>query len=96
MRQSSLFSKTQKEAPKGEESINAQLLVRAGFVHKEMAGVYSYLPLGLRVLRSIEGIIRDEMNTLGAKEVLLPSPVDANSLSSSYRNGILELTLTKQ
>ncbi len=54
MRQSQLFTKTRKDAPKDEVSKNAQLLIRAGFIHKEMAGVYSYLPLGLRVLKKIE------------------------------------------
>lgn len=68
MRQSHLFTKTRKEAPADEVSKNAQLLIRAGFVHKEMAGVYSYLPLGVRVLSKIEGIIRREMNAIGAQE----------------------------
>jgi prolyl-tRNA synthetase len=69
MRQSKLFTKTRKEAPADEISKNAQLLVRAGFVHKEMAGVYSYLPLGLRVLARIEAIVREEMNAIGGQEV---------------------------
>ncbi len=69
MRQSQLLSKTRKDAPKDEVSKNAQLLIRAGFVSKEMAGVYSYLPLGLRVMQKIEDIIRDEMNKLGGTEM---------------------------
>lgn len=69
MRQSHLFTKTKKEAPKDEVSKNAQLLIRAGFVHKEMAGVYSFLPLGLRVLTKIENIIREEMNAIGGQEI---------------------------
>lgn len=69
MRQSKLFTKTRKEAPKDEVSKNAELLVRAGFVHKEMAGVYSYLPLGWRVLEKIESIVRDEMDKIGGQEV---------------------------
>lgn len=69
MLQSKLFSKTRKEGPKDEVAKNADLLVRGGFVHKEMAGVYSYLPLGLRVLRKIENIIREEMNAIGGQEV---------------------------
>jgi prolyl-tRNA synthetase len=73
MRQSKLFTKTRKEAPADEVSKNAELLIRGGFVHKEMAGVYSYLPLGLRVLRKIENIIRDEMNKAGGQEVLMSS-----------------------
>ncbi len=70
MKQSKLFTKTLKEAPKGEKSVNAVLLQRAGFIYKEMAGVYTFLPLGLRVLRKIEEIIREEMNRIGAKEIL--------------------------
>ncbi len=73
MRQSKLFTKTRKEAPADEVSKNAQLLIRAGFVHKEMAGVYSYLPLGLRVLKNIENIIREEMNVIGGQEILMPA-----------------------
>lgn len=69
--QSKLFTKTRKEAPKDEVSKNAQLLIRGGFVHKEMAGVYTILPLGLRVLRNIENVIRDEMNNAGSQEMLL-------------------------
>jgi prolyl-tRNA synthetase len=72
MRQSQLFTETQKEAPKDEKSINAQLLIRAGFVDKLMTGVYSYLPLGWRVLKKIENIIREEMQEIGGQEVLLP------------------------
>lgn len=73
MRQSTLFTKTRKEAPSDEVSKNAQLLIRAGFVYKEMAGVYSYLPLGLRTFKKIENIIRDEMNAIGGEEVVLTS-----------------------
>ncbi|HEY4493485.1 MAG TPA: aminoacyl--tRNA ligase-related protein [Candidatus Paceibacterota bacterium] len=69
MRQSFLFTKTRREAPKDEVSKNAQLLIRAGYIHKEMAGVYSYLPLGLRVLSKIVGIIREEMNAIGGQEI---------------------------
>ncbi len=73
MRHSQLFTKTLKEAPKDEKSINAQLLIRGGFVDKLMTGVYSYLPLGFRVFKKIENIIREEMNKIGGREVLLPS-----------------------
>lgn len=69
MRHSELFTKTRKENPADEVSRNAQLLIRAGFVHKEMAGVYSYLPLGMRVLQKIEAIVREEMNAIGGREV---------------------------
>ncbi len=69
MRQSKLFTKTRKEAPKDEVSHNAQLLIRAGYIHKEMAGVYSYLPLGMRVLKNIEKIVREEMDAIGGQEI---------------------------
>lgn len=69
MRQRALFTKTRREAPKDEVAKNAQLLIRAGFVHKEMAGVYSYLPLGLRVLNNIERIVREEMDAIGGQEI---------------------------
>ncbi len=71
MKQSHLFTKTRREAPSDEVSKNAQLLIRAGFVHKEMAGVYSLLPLGLRVVNNINTIIREEMNAIGGEEVFL-------------------------
>ncbi len=71
MRQSRLFSKTNKDITKEEVSVNAQLLIRAGFINKSMAGVYSYLPLGLKVLKNIENIIRQEMNNIGGQEILM-------------------------
>ncbi len=71
VRQSELFTRTQKEAPTDEISKNAELLIRGGFIHKEMAGVYSYLPLGLKVLRKIEDIVREEMNQAGGQEILM-------------------------
>jgi len=72
MKQSKLFYKTLKENPKDEEAKNARLLIRAGFVDKVMAGVYNYLPLGFRVLKKIENIIREEMNAIGGQEILMP------------------------
>jgi prolyl-tRNA synthetase len=72
MRQSQLFTKTERNAPKDEATINAQLLARAGFVSKLMAGVYSYLPLGLRTLNNIENIVREEMNAVGGQEISMP------------------------
>lgn len=71
MRQSKLFTKTKKEVPTDEVSKNAELLLRGGFIHKEMAGVYSYLPLGLRVLDKIENIIREEINAIGGQEIVM-------------------------
>jgi prolyl-tRNA synthetase len=70
---SKLFPKCSKQAPKDAESANAKFLTQGGFVHQEMAGVYSWLPLGLRVLRNVERIIREEMNSLGAQELLMPA-----------------------
>ncbi|HOX91094.1 MAG TPA: His/Gly/Thr/Pro-type tRNA ligase C-terminal domain-containing protein [Candidatus Paceibacterota bacterium] len=69
MKQSLLFTKTQRESPSDEVSLNAELLIKAGYVYKEMSGVYSFLPLGLRVLKKIEGIIREEMNRIGGTEM---------------------------
>lgn len=69
MRQSQLFTKTRREAPTDETAKNAQLLIRGGYIYKEMAGVYSYLPLGLKVIKKIEGIIREEMNNIGGIEM---------------------------
>jgi prolyl-tRNA synthetase len=69
MRQTQLFTKTKKLVPKDETSKNAELLIRGGFAHKEMAGVYSFLPLGLRVLNKIENIVREEMNKIGGQEI---------------------------
>ncbi|MBU1292774.1 prolyl-tRNA synthetase [Patescibacteria group bacterium] len=73
MRQSSLFTKTRREAPKDELAKNAQLLIRAGYVHKEMAGVYAYLPLGLKVVERIKAIVREEMEAIGGNELLMTS-----------------------
>ncbi|MEK7139704.1 MAG: aminoacyl--tRNA ligase-related protein [Patescibacteria group bacterium] len=69
MKFSELFTRTRKDAPSDEVAKNAQFLIRAGFIHKEMAGVYSYLPLGLRVLNNISNIIREELEKLGAQEL---------------------------
>jgi prolyl-tRNA synthetase len=71
MKQSHLFTKTKKEAPKDEVSRNAQLLIRAGYVYKVMAGVYAYTPLGLRVLENIKRIVREEMNAIGGQELIM-------------------------
>lgn len=73
MKQSQLFTKTKREAPKDEEAINARLLIRAGFIDKLMAGVYTFLPLGLRTLKKIENIIREEMIKINGQEILMPS-----------------------
>jgi prolyl-tRNA synthetase len=72
MRFSKLFSKTLRQAPAEAESVSHQLLLRAGMVAQEAAGVYSYLPLGWRVLKKIENVIREEMDKAGGQELLLP------------------------
>jgi prolyl-tRNA synthetase len=71
MLQSKLFGKTRKDISQDEKSINAELLTRAGFIEKHMAGVYNYLPLGLRVFRKVENIIREEMNAIDGQEMLM-------------------------
>ncbi|MFA7308632.1 MAG: aminoacyl--tRNA ligase-related protein [Patescibacteria group bacterium] len=73
MRYSQLFTKTSKTVSAEEVAKNAQLLLRAGFIHKEMAGVYAYLPLGLRVFEKIKNIVREEMNALGSQELTMTS-----------------------
>ena len=71
MRLSKTFIKTLREAPKDEVAKNGALLTRAGYVHKEMAGVYDYLPLGLKVIENIKNIVREELNKLGCEEILM-------------------------
>lgn len=71
MRMTKLFTKTLKEAPADEVSLNAKLLIRAGFVYKEMAGVYAYLPLGLRVVEKIKQIVREEMDAIDSNELIM-------------------------
>ena len=73
MRLSQNITKTLKNVPAEEQAVNAKLLIRAGYIHKEMAGAYSYLPLGLRVIENIKTIIREEMNALGSLELLMTS-----------------------
>lgn len=73
MRISNLFTKTSKTAPSDEVAKNAQLLIRAGYVYKVMAGVYAYLPLGLRVLENIKQIVREEMDAIGGQELIMSS-----------------------
>ncbi len=73
MRISHLFTKTSKSAPADEVAKNAQLLIRAGFVYKEMAGAYAYLPLGIRVIEKIKHIVREEMNAIDSNELIMTS-----------------------
>ena len=71
MRMTKLFTRTSKTAPADEVAHNAQLLIRAGYVYKTMAGVYSYTPLGLRVLENIKRIVREEMNSIDSQELIM-------------------------
>ncbi|MEK7625746.1 MAG: aminoacyl--tRNA ligase-related protein [Patescibacteria group bacterium] len=73
MKITDLFVKTTKNIPADEQAVNAKLLIQAGYVHKEMAGVYSYLPLGLMVLENIKKIVREEMNSIGSSELIMTS-----------------------
>ncbi len=73
MRQSKLFTKTRKEVPGDEVAKNAQLLLQAGYISKEMAGVYAYLPLGLRVVEKIKQIVREEMDAIDGQELIMTS-----------------------
>lgn len=73
MLQSELFTKTRKESPREEESASARLLMRGGFVEKLSSGVFAYLPLGFRVIQKITDIVREEMNAIGAEELLMPA-----------------------
>ena len=85
MLQTNLFTKTRREAPKDETSVNAQLLIRGGFIHKEMAGVYSFLPLGFIVLNKIINIIREEINAIGGQEILMSGLQDPAIWKASGR-----------
>ncbi len=85
MRQSRLFTKTLREAPTDAVSTNAKLLERAGFVHKNSAGVYTYLPLGLRVIKKISDVVREEMDAIGGQELLMPALIDRRYLDATGR-----------
>jgi len=85
MKLSQLFTKTEREAPKNEASVNAQLLERGGFVYKNNSGIYSYLPLGWRVISKIAQIIREEMNAIGGLEMFMPALVDKRYMDSTGR-----------
>ena len=76
MRLSKLFTKTLREAPKDEESINAKLLIRSGFIFKNSAGIYTFLPLGWRVMEKLMRIIMEEMNAIGGQEMFMPALVE--------------------
>src|SRR3989338_783055 len=85
MLQSQLFTKTLKSVPADEPSANAQLLMRGGFVYKNSAGIYSYLPLGWRVIEKINQIIREEMTAIGGIELFMPALVEKKYLDVTGR-----------
>src|SRR3989344_3252261 len=85
MKLSQLFTRTLKEAPSDEEAINAKLLIRGGFIFKNSAGVYSFLPLGWRVLTKIANIIREEMNAIDGQELFMPALVEKKYMEPTGR-----------
>lgn len=85
MRFSHLFTKTEKETPKDETSTNARLLEQGGFIYKNNAGIYTYLPLGWRVINKISAIVREEMNSIGGVEFLMPSLINKRYWEASER-----------
>ena len=85
MRYSQLFGKTSKTAPADADSVNAKLLTQGGFINKQMAGVYNYLPLGLRTLGKIQNIVREEMNAIGGQEILMPALTQEESYLTTGR-----------
>lgn len=88
MKQSILFTKTLKDAPKDETSLNAKTLIRAGFVDKVGAGIYTFLPLGIRVMEKILKVIREEINSTGGQEILMPAllPKEAWETTGRWEN----------
>jgi prolyl-tRNA synthetase len=88
MRYSQLFGKTSKTVPADADSVNAKLLTQAGFIQKEISGVYNYLPLGLRVLTKIQNIVREEMNKVGGQEILMPAMTSEESWVTTGRNSM--------
>lgn len=85
MKQSQLFTKTQKKISADEQSVNARLLERGGFIYKNSAGIYTYLPLGWRVMQNIANIIREEMNDVGGQEMFMPALVEKKYLDATQR-----------
>jgi len=85
MRLSTLFTKTTRENPRDEQSVNAQLLERGGFIYKNSAGIYSYLPLGWRVMQKIAKIIREEMDAIGGQELFMPALVEKKYWDATKR-----------
>ena len=96
LRMSTLFVRTLRDDPADAEVPSHRLLLRAGYIRRAAPGIYSWLPLGLRVLRRIEQIIRDEMDAIGSQELLFPAllprePYDASGRWTQYGDGIFRL-----
>jgi prolyl-tRNA synthetase len=91
MKQSDLLTKTVKENPKGEVSLNAKFLTRGGFVDKLASGIYTFLPLGLKVLNKVEKIVREEMNSIDGQEILMPSLLPSDNWEKTGRWNIEEM-----
>lgn len=90
MRMSNSFYITRKEYPKDENTISAKLLIKSGMIFKNDNGIYSYLPMGLKVVNNIKNIIRNEMNKINAEEVLMPSLINSDYFENSGRNIIFD------
>jgi len=93
MRRTQLFTKTRKNFPADEASKNAQLLIQAGYIHKEMAGVYAYLPLGLSVLENIKQIVREEMNAVLGQELIMTNlqPKENWEITSRWNDEVVDI-----
>ncbi|MEP7060503.1 MAG: aminoacyl--tRNA ligase-related protein, partial [Actinomycetota bacterium] len=85
MRLSKLFARTLREDPAEAEAPSHKLLLRAAFIRKEMAGIYTTMPLGLRTVRKIEAIVREEMDAAGAQELRMPITIPAESWQQTGR-----------
>ncbi len=85
MRFSQLFTKTSKDYPKDETSVSCQLLLRAGYIDKVAAGIYTLLPLGFKTIQNIIGIVREEMTALGGQEILMPGLIPQDFLVMTDR-----------
>lgn len=93
MRISHLFTKTSKDAPSDEVAKNAQLLIRAGYIYKVMAGVYAYTPLGLRVVEKIKQIVREEMNAIGGQELIMTNlqPKETWEVTTRWSDEVVDI-----
>ena len=89
MRFSQMLIPTLKETPSDAEVISHKLMLRAGMIRKVAAGIYTYLPLGLRTIKKVEKIVRDEMNRAGAQEVLMPVVVPSRAVAGVEALGLL-------